>query len=266
MTSSATPARNFPRVFVAGTDTGVGKTEVCCALIRAARRRNLRALPFKPAQSGDERPTDAERLARAAQHPSLSVDDIAPLRYERALAPGMAQDMSAYLDPAAPQDLSHLAQVERHLDALEARHDPDLVIIEGAGGLFVPMPGGTWQPRWLERLGGAVVLVVRPSLGTINHTWLTLHALETCRVSVAGIVINDGASEDASADDSVSLNRQILASRPDAPLLGSFPRRGDRPTPAAEDHLFDALWSRLQRAESIAADGDVKRASLSDTK
>ena len=83
MTSSATPARNFPRVFVAGTDTGVGKTEVCCALIRAARRRNLRALPFKPAQSGDERPTDAERLARAAQHPSLSVDDIAPLRYDR---------------------------------------------------------------------------------------------------------------------------------------------------------------------------------------
>ena len=232
-------------MFVTGTDTGVGKTEICCALIRAARRRHLRAMPFKPAQSGTDKPTDAERLADAGQLIDLTPSDIAPLRYARPLAPGMAQDMDAFLEPRTPADLSHLRAAERHLKALEEQHKPDLVLIEGAGGLFVPMPGGTWQPQWIERLGGSVVLVTRPTLGTINHSWLTLHALKHLRLPVTGIIINESDQGATPPDESLALNRRLLSKHPDAPLLGSFPHREERTPGDIEDLLFDALWSRL---------------------
>lgn len=246
MKESKRPNHPPLRVFVAGTDTAVGKTAISCALLQAARRRHQRALPYKPAQSGSEQPTDAERLTLAADLPGLHADEVAPLQYERPLAPGMAEDMRPFLQREHPQDLSALTRVTHALASLEAQHHPHLTVIEGAGGLFVPMPGGTWQPTWISHLCAPVLLIVRPNLGTINHTWLTLHALADADIPVAGLVLNRGLIPESGEDESLDLNRQLLAAHPEAPLLGEIPRLDEAANVTAQDSLFDALCVRLR--------------------
>lgn len=116
--------------------------------------------------------------------------------------------------------------------------------------MFVPMPGGTWQPTWISHFCAPVLLVVRPNLGTINHTWLTLHALANADIPVAGIVINHGATPYWGEDESLTLNRQLLAAHREAPLLGEVPRLGEAASSPAEDSVFDAVYARLR---SLAA-------------
>ena len=245
MTEHDPSRRPWSRVFITGTDTAVGKTEITAALIDAARRANLRALPFKPAQSGEDRPTDAQRLAAAAAIEGLSADDLAPLHFSPPLAPGMAEDMGPFLDPDQPTSQAPLDVARQRLEALERQHRPDLVLIEGAGGLFVPMPGGTWQPQWIETLADVVLVVTRPNLGTINHTWLTLHALRTLSLPTLGLVLNEGAALGDTDDPSIPLNRQLFAHHRDTPLLGVFPRGDDPAATAHADALFAAISTRL---------------------
>ena len=124
----------------------------------------------------------------------------------------MHKDMRPFLQREHPQDLSALTRVTHALASLEAQHHPHLTVIEGAGGLFVPMPGGTWQPTWISHLCAPVLLIVRPNLGTINHTWLTLHALADADIPVAGLVINRGLIPESGEDESLAMLR-------DAPRL-----------------------------------------------
>ncbi len=180
-----------PRVYLVGTDTHVGKTTLACALIRSARRHGTRILPFKPAESGccDGVDDDATRLLRAAQDPSLTLQEISPLRFREPIAPGLAHASEHFVEPARAPDLAPLELVTRALAQLESRHRPDLVLIEGAGGLNVPMPGGTWQPQWIRALSARTLVVAADRLGTINHTLLTLSALQTHHVCTLGFVL-----------------------------------------------------------------------------
>ena len=90
------------RVFLIGTDTNAGKTTVACALLRAAARAGYVAVPFKPAESGPEGPSsDHARLLEASILDESELDDLAPLRWKRPIAPGLADDANPFLGKGA---------------------------------------------------------------------------------------------------------------------------------------------------------------------
>jgi dethiobiotin synthetase len=169
-------------VLVTGTDTGVGKTVVTAGVAAAAGAAGLRVAVVKPAQSGvgaDEL-SDVDRVVRLA-------------------APATARTLADYPDPLAPLAAARVAgspplELYSVVDAVrEEAKTHDLVLVEGAGGLLVPMgvrPSG--QPWTLAdlavSLGAPAVVVVRAGLGTLNHTALTLEALER-RAVPARVVI-----------------------------------------------------------------------------
>ena len=97
------------RVYVLGTDTGVGKTAVTCALLRHACASGLTALPFKPVASGPPGPAaDPERLLRAADLASSELEAICPLRYSKPIAPGLAEHRAHFLGGSSSQPASEM--------------------------------------------------------------------------------------------------------------------------------------------------------------
>lgn len=247
-----TPPREAPRrLFIAGTDTGVGKTEIATLLLRGMADLGVRALPYKPAQSGTDTPTDVERLA-AASALDVAPADLVTHLYAPPLAPGIAHDPAPFTGSRGPHDPAPLRASLEHLRRLEREHAPAITLVEGAGGLLVPMPGGQWQPAWIAALSCPVLLVTRPDLGTLNHTHLTAEALSARGLPVVGLIINGVVDDDAAGplDPSVPTNLEVLARVPGLPLLGCVPRV-DPQRPDAERlgdlarSLAQAVWSRL---------------------
>jgi dethiobiotin synthetase len=159
---------HLERLIVAGTDTGIGKT-VLSALLTLA----LDGCYWKPVQSGLEEETDSEAVSRMTR---LDAERILPEAYrlERPLSP----DQSARID-GVTIDLARLAppRVERTL------------VIEGAGGLLVPLSDDLLQIDFFASLGAPLVLAARSGLGTLNHTLLSLEASRARGIEVMGIVM-----------------------------------------------------------------------------
>lgn len=231
------------RIFVVGTDTGVGKTAVTASLLCTARARGVKVVPFKPAQSGGERPSDAERLLTAAGLSLDALDAVCPLRFERPVAPGMADDPAAFLGEASEPSRAVIGGSAAALEAWEARHQPALTLVEGAGGLHVPMPGGTWQPAWIVALAPWTLVVGRAGLGTINHCLATIAGLRALGRPPLGFVLSQTHAEDEN-DPSVVDNAQVIARASGVPHLGTLPYG---PEPALAPALLDALLARLPR-------------------
>ncbi len=241
------------RIYFVGTNTGVGKTALVCSLLRTARGQNLSVAPFKPAQSGDiETPTDIERLLQAA---GLSEDhsmSACPMTYPDPVAPGIAEDPSPFLrPPAANVDPlpDALELTKDRLESWEIQRDAELVFIEGAGGLHVPMPGGTWQPDWIRALADHVVIVASSGLGTINHTLLTIDALDGEGFDVLGVYLVD---TDAAVDPSRDDNAQVIATARGVDILGRLPFLEARDAQGPHDLLtpmLDVLSSRAPPPE-----------------
>lgn len=186
-------------LFVTGTDTGVGKTEVACALLRSARAAGIDAVGMKPAQSGHApgEPSDAERLREAcgAVEP---LEALCPYAFAAPLAPAVAARLEG-------REVSFYRVLEA-ASALAARHAA--VVVEGAGGLLVPLTGQETYADLAVALGLPVLLVARAGLGTVNHTALTVEALRRRHLELAGIVLNRTAPED---DPSVPYNAAEIA-------------------------------------------------------
>lgn len=233
------------RLFLVGTDTDVGKTTLACALLRAGAAAGLRVLPFKPAASGPGGPGgDPERLAAACSL-GVTAAQICPLRYAEPLAPGIAEDPRGFagrVELDVPGDLSGQAgpfgQVKAALAGLEAELRPDVTLVEGAGGLWVPMPGGTWLPAWIAGLGAAPVIVGRLGLGTINHTLLTVAALRRLGLVPRGFFLVDTTGEDHPARRD---NPAVLAAASGLECFGILPyTAGGAPALPAD------VWARLR--------------------
>lgn len=169
-------------VLVTGTDTGVGKTVVTAAVTAAAQAAGLRVAVVKPGQTGTATgdPGDIDSVTRLA-------------------APLTGRTLASFPDPLAPLAAAWVARLELLelydvVDAVREEADKhDLVLIEGAGGLLVPMglrpSGEPWTVADLAvALGAPAVVVARAGLGTLNHTALTLEALQR-RAVPAGVVI-----------------------------------------------------------------------------
>ena len=168
-------------LFVTGTDTGCGKTTVACAIARAAREAGQRVRVLKPVETGcvDGVPADATALGEAAGD-ERPLEELCP--YRLAL-------------PAAPEIAARQERIEIDPDALQrafasAADGADLVLVEGAGGLRVPIRAGLDMAELALLFGLPLLVVARAALGTINHTLLTLEAAKLRRLRVALVVFS----------------------------------------------------------------------------
>jgi dethiobiotin synthetase len=196
------------RLGVTGTDTGVGKTVVACAIAAGLRRRGLRVAAMKPIETGvaaDDPERDGARLARAAGniHP-LSV--IAPLTFPDPVAP-----LAASRRIGATVDLGLLDHAVR-----SASIDADALVVEGAGGVLVPIDEHTAYDTLFARWSLDVIVVAANKLGVINHTRLTLAALRAAGLTTVAVVLNATA---ANADTSVAENAALIAELEDVRVV-----------------------------------------------
>jgi dethiobiotin synthetase len=179
------PPLPLPGLFVTGTDTGVGKTWIAGAIADCFRRRRANVAVLKPVATGCVHrreglvSEDAELLAHCADT-RFPLDLICPQRYAEPLAPAIAAERAGLpLDWEAVQRSIRLMSQES-----------DVMIVEGVGGVMVPMDAKHTVLDMAQWLRVPAVVVARPSLGTINHTLLTVNILRAAGVKVAGVVIN----------------------------------------------------------------------------
>jgi dethiobiotin synthetase len=190
--------------FVTGTDTGVGKTVVAGALAWLAREAGRRVGVFKPTATGcrfDVRLglvcADAEFLAHCAEA-AENLATINPVRYSGELAPMVAAEREHKpIDwPAIYASWERIRQAE-------------VVVVEGAGGLLVPIDREHNMADLAKELGLPLVIVARPGLGTINHTLLTIEAARARGLNIAAVVVNGYRPDSATpAEES---NPEVIA-------------------------------------------------------
>jgi len=233
MTSPPLPVSSNPRwpppgLFVAGTDTGAGKTEIAAAILRLLRDRGTRPIPFKPAETGaDPLPLDAARLHQAAQPPvPLERTCLYPLPL-----------------PAAPQAAAASAGVTisavRILErAAELAAAGDALLVEAAGGLLVPYAPDLTGADLAQLLGLPILLVGRTALGTINHVALSVNELRRRGLTLHGLILSQTTPDQHPHEASnLPLIRQLTGVDP----FGILPYVA-QPTPAS---LAQALLGAL---------------------
>lgn len=230
------------RLYLVGTDTSVGKTTVACSILIAAKRNNLSILPVKPAQSRNpDEISDIQRLCRFTDPPS----DPTPLcffDYQQPLAPGIAHQPQNFLpSPSAAADPTHLLEFQSRLSLLESQNPSDLTLIEGAGGLHVPMPGGTWQTQWIRSSKAWAVVIARCNLGTINHTLLTVEALRTQSIPILGIFFSD---HQQTPTQLAQTNIAVIQRYADLPVFGCRPYDAD--DASKEDWICPLFWTQIR--------------------
>ncbi len=172
-------------LFITGTDTGVGKTLVACALAAWCRREGIDVGVMKPIASGGIRregrwlSEDALQLARAAdaRDPWRLIN---PVCFREPLAPWTAARRS--------RQPIRMAPVLKAVKALQARHE--FLIVEGVGGWLVPLSARHTVGDLAARLKLPVLLVARAGLGTLNHTLLSLDAIRRSGLPVRGVILN----------------------------------------------------------------------------
>lgn len=178
-------------VVVTGTDTDIGKTVFSAGLTAA-----LQASYWKPVQSGLEGPTDSDTVARLSGRPVL------PEAYRLRL-------------PASPHLSAAREGVEIDPARLALPEVPGPLVVEGAGGLMVPLTRRTLFLDVIADWGAPVILAARTALGTINHTLLSLEALRARRVRVAGVVF---------LGEEVADTRSVICEIGRVATLGRLPR------------------------------------------
>jgi dethiobiotin synthetase len=172
-------------IFITGTDTGVGKTLVCAGLVRLARMWGLRAVGLKPIETGcpvrdgELFPEDGHFLWLAGEK-QLSLDECTPFRFAFPAAPCRASSVvGSRLSPR--EIVGHIREVSDHAD---------LTLVEGAGGLMVPINEKSLMIDLMSDLGYPVLLIARSRLGTLNHTLLSLGALQQRDIRILGIIVS----------------------------------------------------------------------------
>lgn len=215
--------------FVTGTDTGVGKTLVACALLRAFAARGYAAVGMKPVASGAGRRggllvnDDVEALI-AAGNVSAPREDVNPYCFEPAIAPHLAA-RRAGVEIA-------LERIEESWRALSVR--ARVVIVEGVGGFRVPLGPGSDTAQLAARLALPVVMVVGMRLGCLNHALLTADAILARGLALAGWIANHVDPGMSAADENVGALEALIP----APLLARI-GHGAPPQPERIAALLD---------------------------
>ena len=201
--------------FIAGTDTGVGKTLIAGAIARALSLQGRRVGVMKPFESGCRRDGDSVVPADALflRNMAGSQDDLAlicPYAFERPLAPGIA---------ARSEHVAiNIETVQKIFNQLSAPYD--IMLVEGAGGLMVPISEELLMIDVIGLLKLPLIIVARTALGTINHTLLTVREAQRAGIRVCGIILNKVSPEQDEAEDT---NPEVIRKFSNVPLLGQVP-------------------------------------------
>ncbi len=202
-------------IFVTGTDTGVGKTVIAGAIARILSSEGIDVGVMKPFESGCRQsgesliPRDAAYLKRAARSDD-PLQLITPYPFKEPLAP--------YAAAMRTKKKIDFARVLKAFHQLKERHS--FLIVEGVGGLMVPLTAEKDLLDLILLLKLPVLLVARSGLGTLNHTLLTLGCGRKRGVSFAGVILNRTAPKKGLSEKS---NFEILEERTDIPIIGPLP-------------------------------------------
>ena len=202
-------------IFITGTDTGVGKSIVAATLVLLLRERGVNVGVMKPVTSGcrEDRgrlvSEDAELLAWSAGFSSVD-SDMAPYLLRHPIAPSEAAAREGIR-------IDFLAICEA-FTRLASLHD--FIIVEGAGGLMVPLAADLLIAQLVIQLKLPLLIVARPALGTVNHTLLSLFSARQLGIYVAGLIINNYPCQPDIAEEYAP---RLLGSIADIPFLGVFP-------------------------------------------
>lgn len=203
----------MPAIFITGTDTGVGKTVVCGLLAGYLRQQDQSVVTQKWIQTGEDRDLREHAHWAGGEEPSWAdhAADRNPLCYTLPASPHLAarQDGKA-VEGACLRTAFH------RLD-----HLYDWVVVEGIGGLLVPLDGQSLVVDVAQELALPTLIVVANRLGAINHSLLTVEALQRRNIPILGLVFNDVPGEHPiiAAD-----NPRIVSEHTKLPILGSLPR------------------------------------------
>lgn len=227
------PSRDLaPAFLVTGTDMGVGKTFIAAGLARMLRDRGLKVGVMKPIEVGWDHsdgdwPPDAENLREAADSDD-ALEDIVPYAFTDQLAPQLSADRLR--TPIEPERIQ--------ASLLKMRRKYDVVVVEGVGGLAVPLDDGFDLASLAVECELPLLIVARAHVGTLNHTFLTVHYARSRGLEVLGIVAN---RLDTSVEDpSTGTNAMMMERMCKVPVLGTVPFRPEA------DHLDEIVDTCLK--------------------
>lgn len=226
-------------VFVAGTDTGVGKTVVAAGLAAALREQDADVGAIKPVETGCDRGPDG----------ALEPEDAAVLG--SSVGPGRTYCPRRFEEPLAPRVAAERAGDPLEYDWLRGAVDRaigihDVAVVEGVGGVRVPLAGDAEVVDLVADVGLPTIVVADAGLGTLNHTALTVDALRQRDVEVAGVVLTRWPDE---PDIATETNPGELRRMCDVAVLARLPAGADDPVAVATEAL-DPLAQRLGAAAS----------------
>lgn len=226
-------------IFITGTDTGVGKTFVACGLIRAMKDLGMNVCPMKPVESGCRTrtgklvPADTTDLIKASgvREP---IDMINPYRLRHPLAPSVAAEIEGVK--------INRKKILSSYNRLSKKYD--ITVVEGAGGIMVPLYKKYLFLDLAKDLGLPVVIVSRPGLGTINHTLLTIESLRNVRLDVCGVIIDHAVRTKRGLSEKTSPG--VIERLGGVPVLGIVPYSGNRPV-VLNAKIFQQIAKKILR-------------------
>ena len=206
-------------IVITGTNTDIGKTYVACGIVRELKNRGIDVGVFKPFCSGSRE--DAEKLI-SASGVNDTIEEVNPFYFEQPLAPYHALKLEG-----------KNIDIKKCLEAFDIlRHRHDLMIVEGAGGIMVPImdtPEGIYSFRDLfSDLASDIIIVTSRDLGTINHSWLSAKICDEAGLNVAGFIFND--TKPVEEKEPAISNPEIIEYCSGKPVLGIV-KYNDKKTP-----------------------------------
>ena len=202
-------------IFVTGTDTGVGKTLIATSLAALLRQRGYRIGVMKPVETGCREANgkliaeDALRLKEASGC-TEAIEKICPYRFAEPLAPSLAAERAGH-----KIDVDHLLATYGEIDA-----EHDVTLVEGAGGLLVPLLPSYTYADFARVLKLPLLVVAANKLGVINHLLLTIEHASCKGLLILGYVLNRISDEASLATET---NREALSGMTGVPCLGELP-------------------------------------------
>jgi dethiobiotin synthetase len=204
--------------FVTGTDTNVGKTVVTAYLIAIFQQSGKKAVAYKPVQSGGRR--EGEKLIAEDVEVYRAVADLE--HAQELLCTYCFQDaVSPHLAAKREAENISLHKIKQRYEELSFEHD--VVLVEGAGGLAVPISHYdevVMTPQLVQLLNLPIIIVTRPNLGTINHTVLTVEYAKAQGLQIAGIIVNNASLMPSYMEID---NREMIEKITGVPIIGQIP-------------------------------------------
>jgi dethiobiotin synthetase len=224
--------------FITGTDTDIGKTIVTTLLAAYFQKQGKHVIPYKPIQSGAIE--DGGKLVA----PDIQIYQLAfpKLNEEEANTYLLKMPSSPHL--ASREDGVNIlsSKIIQHFRLLEQKYD--MVLVEGAGGLIVPLhDNGYCMIDLIKALSIPVVLVARAGLGTINHTVLSVMAMRNAGIPIAGIILNQVTDGDSSIEQD---NKRMIEHLTNVPIIGMIPYLKNVEELIKNDRLLDRFLASQQ--------------------